>query len=164
VPAIAKEAAQVTIVQRSPTWIAPWASRDGTINALRHFLPAKLVHALARGKYIVRDQGFFHLARRAPWLGKWLLRAMARWHVGRAFDLDTHFKPRYGPWEQRLCLAPDGDIFDALRNGRFAMRTGEIERFEAAGIRLRSGEVLPADIIVSATGLRMDLMGGIEFE
>jgi cation diffusion facilitator CzcD-associated flavoprotein CzcO len=164
VPALATEAAQVTIVQRSPGYIAPWGSRDGTINALRRILPAGIVHKLARGKYILRDQGFFQLARRAPWLGKWMLRAMARWHVGRGFDLDTHFTPRYPPWEQRLCLAPDGDLYDALRNGGVEMRTGEIERIEAAGIRLRSGELLPADVIVTATGLRMELMGGIDFE
>jgi len=163
-PALATRGAQVTMVQRSPTWIAPWASRDGTINALRRILPGKFVDRLARGKYILRDQGFFHLARRAPWLGKWMLRAMARWHVGRDFDLDTHFTPRYGPWEQRLCLAPDGDLFDALRDRRVDMRTDEIAAFEANGIRLRSGELLPVDVIVTATGLRMELMGGIDFE
>jgi cation diffusion facilitator CzcD-associated flavoprotein CzcO len=162
VPALAKAAAQVTIVQRSPGYIAPWASRDGTINFLRRVLPASVVNTLARGKYVARDQGFFHLARRAPNRGRKLLRAMARWHVGRGFDLDTHFTPRYGPWVQRLCLAPDGDLFDALASGRAEMRTAEIERVENDGLRLKSGELLPADIIVTATGLRMELMPGVE--
>jgi len=162
VPALAREAAQVTIVQRSPGYIAPWASRDGTINFLRRILPPRAVDAIARGKYVLRDQGFFHLARRSPWLGKKLLRAMARWHVGREFDLDTHFSPRYNPWEQRLCLAPDGDIYDCLRSGRVAMRTGAIARVENDGLRMESGELLAADVIVTATGLRMELMPGVE--
>ena len=162
VPALANDAAQVTIVQRSPSYVAPWASRDGTINLLRKLMPARAAHAFARGKYVLRDQVFFQVARRAPWLGKRVLRALARWHVGRGYDLDAHFTPRYGPWEQRLCLAPDGDLFDCLRDGRLGMRTGEIERIEATGIRLSTGELLPADIIVTATGLRMELMQGIE--
>ena len=162
VPALAKDAAQVTIVQRSPGYIAPWASRDGTINLLRRILPAAFVDRLARGKYVARDQGFFHLARRAPGLAKKLLRAMNRWQAGRDFDLDTHFSPRYEPWVQRLCLAPDGDLYDALRSGRVAMRTGEIERIENDGLRLKSGESLRADVIVTATGLRMELMPGVE--
>jgi cation diffusion facilitator CzcD-associated flavoprotein CzcO len=161
VPALAQDAAQVTIVQRSPGYVAPWRSRDRAVNALRRILPAGFVHRLARAKYIARDLGFFQLARRAPWLGKLVLRAMARWHVGRAFDLDAHFRPGYGPWEQRLCLAPDGDLFACLRSGRVDMRTGEIARFEPAGIRLASGELLPADFIVTATGLRMELMPGV---
>jgi cation diffusion facilitator CzcD-associated flavoprotein CzcO len=162
VPALAIEAAQVTIVQRSPSYVVPWASRDPSIQWLRRLLPAALVHRLARAKYVARDLTFFHIGRRAPWLGKRILRAMARWHVGRGFDLATHFTPRYRPWEQRLCLAPDGDLFDCLRTGRVEMRTGEIAGFEAEGLRLRSGELLPADIIVTATGLRMELMTGVE--
>jgi cation diffusion facilitator CzcD-associated flavoprotein CzcO len=162
VPALAREAAQVTVVQRSPSYIAPWASRDGAINLLRRVLPAAFVDTIARGKYVARDQGFFHLARRAPKLGKKLLRAMVRWHVGRDFDLDTHFTPRYGPWVQRLCLAPDGDFYDCVGAGRVGMRTAEIERIENTGVRLKSGELLPADIIVTATGLRMELMAGVE--
>ena len=162
VPALSTEAAQVTIVQRSPSYIAPWSSRDGLVNLLRRILPASLVDRFARAKYVLRDQGFFHLARRAPWFGKKLLRAMARRHVGRDFDLDAHFSPRYGPWEQRLCLAPDGDLYQALRSGRVDMRTGEIERIDNGGVLLKSGELLPADIIVTATGLRMELMEGID--
>jgi cation diffusion facilitator CzcD-associated flavoprotein CzcO len=162
VPALARDAAQVTIVQRSPSYIAPWASRDATVNLLRKILPASFVDRFARGKYVLRDQGFFHLARRWPSLGKKFLRAMSRWRAGRDFDLDTHFSPRYGPWEQRLCLAPDGDLFECVRSGRVDMRTGEIQRVEENGLRLQSGELLPADIIVTATGLRMELMPGVE--
>jgi monooxygenase len=162
VPALAKDAAQVTIVQRSPSYVAPWGSRDAGVNLLRKLLPEAMADAYARGKYIARDLAVFQIARRIPWLGKRVLRAMARWHLGFGYDLDTHFTPRYPPWEQRLCLAPDGDLFQALRNGSVAMRTGPIGGFEAAGIRLRSGELVCADIIVTATGLRMELMSGIE--
>jgi len=162
VPALANEAAEVTIVQRSPGYVVPWASRDWSINLLRKLLPKRIAHGLARGKYVARDLLFFQVARRTPWLGKRVLRAMARWHVGRGFDLDAHFTPSYGPWEQRLCLAPDGDLFEALRAGRIQMRTGGIARFEPAGIRMQDGELLPADIIVTATGLRMELMSGVE--
>ena len=162
VPALAQQAARVTIVQRSPGYVAPWGSRDWSVNVLRTIAPRAWANAYARGKYVLRDQAFFQVGRRAPWLGKRVLRALARWHVGPDFDLATHFTPSYKPWEQRLCLAPDGDLFRALREGRIEMRTDRIERIEAGGIRLRSGELLPADIIVTATGLRMELMSGVE--
>ena len=87
---------------------------------------------------------------------------MARWRVGRGYDLDAHFRPRYEPWVQRLCLAPDGDLFDCLRSGRLQMRTDVVAGFERQGVRLGSGELLPADIIVTATGLNMVLMQGID--
>ena len=162
VPALASLAAQVSIVQRSPGYVVPWASRDALVNLLRRLLPASLAHKLARGKYIARDLGFFQLARRAPWLGKRVLRAMARWQVGRDYDLDAHFSPRYDPWQQRLCLAPDGDLYQCLRSGRVQMRTDAIKRIEREGIRLGSGELVPADLIVTATGLNMRLMPGVE--
>jgi cation diffusion facilitator CzcD-associated flavoprotein CzcO len=162
VPALARDGAEVTIVQRSPSYVAPWGSRDRAVNLLRHLLPGRLVDWLARGKYLLRDQLFFQLARRVPAFGKRLLRALARWHVGRGYDLDAHFSPRYAPWQQRLCLAPDGDLFACLRSGDVEMRTDVIAGFERQGIRLGSGELLPADIIVTATGLHVELMSGID--
>jgi cation diffusion facilitator CzcD-associated flavoprotein CzcO len=162
VPTLAAQAAAVTIVQRSPGYVAAWASRDRVVALLRRIGLASFAQRFARAKYVLRDQAFFHIARRAPWLAKRVLRAMARWHAGPDFDLDAHFRPRYGPWEQRVCLAPDGDLYECLRNGRVDMRTGEIARIEAEGLRLRTGELLPADIIVTATGLRMELMSGVE--
>jgi monooxygenase len=162
VPSLAKQAASVTIVQRSPGYVAPWGSRDRAVELLRWLLPARVANTLARGKYIARDLAFFQLARRAPWLAKRVLRAMARWRVGPGFDLDAHFRPRYDPWQQRLCLAPDGDLYEDLRQGRVQMHTGAIACIEPAGIRLKSGELLPADLIVTATGLRMELMSGVQ--
>lgn len=162
VPAMAGAAAGVTMLQRSPTWMVSRASRDWLSNALRAVLPARLGYRIARGKFIARDMFFYQLATRLPRLAGGLLLCLLRWDLGPRANIARDFTPRYPPWDQRLCLVPDGDLFDCLKEGSACIETGVIERITATGIRLQSGKELPADIIVTATGLEMELMGGVE--
>ena len=164
VPAMAGEAVHVTMLQRSPGYLVARPSRDRVANALRKLFPRGIGHRLARLKYLVRDMTFHQMAIRLPWLTRRLLLGLLRWKIGSGHDLARDFSPRYRPWEQRLCLVPDGDLFDSLRSRSASVVTGEIDRFTPGGILLTSGEVLPADIIVTATGLNMQIMDGVELE
>jgi cation diffusion facilitator CzcD-associated flavoprotein CzcO len=165
VPALATgsgSARHVTMLQRSPTYIASMPSHDRIAETLGRFLPTKAVYALSRWRRIVFGMLSFKLARSRPEFMKHLLMRGVRHELGPYFDVATHFTPRYDPWDQRLCLAPDGDFFAALRDGRASIVTDHIERFTETGIDLRSGEHLDADLIVSATGLEILVLGGIE--
>jgi len=163
VPEMAKTAAQVTMLQRSPTYIVARPSEDGIANWLRARLPGKLAYRLTRLKNISLGQFFYRLARRKPEKTKERLIQMVRDELGQDYDVATHFTPRYNPWDQRICLVPDADLFASIREGRAAVVTDQIETFEEDGIRLKSGDLLPADVIVTATGLDMQLMSGIPF-
>ena len=164
VPELAKTAAHVTLLQRSPTYIVSIPGEDAIANWLRRHLPDKLAHGLSRWKNVFLGLLLYTLARRLPnFMTKVMLRA-AQKQLGPDFDVNRHLRPRYKPWDQRLCLAPDGDLFRAIRSGQVTMVTGEIESFTPAGLRLRSGEQLEADVIVSATGLQLRLMGGMRLE
>jgi cation diffusion facilitator CzcD-associated flavoprotein CzcO len=161
VPALAKTAAHVTMLQRSPTWIVSMPERDAIASALRAVLPARWAYRLSRWKNVSIMWLLYRMARRFPRLVGRALLAQVRRHVGPGFDVFTHFRPRYGPWEQRLCLVPDGDLFRALHEGRASVATGTIETFTETGVRLVSGEEIPADVVVTATGLVMQLLGGV---
>jgi cation diffusion facilitator CzcD-associated flavoprotein CzcO len=161
VPAMAERAAHVTMLQRSPTYVAAQPGRDAIANGLRRVLPARAAYAAARWKNVLRGTFFYTLARRRPNLMRRLLRAGARRELGRGYDVDTHFAPHYQPWDQRLCVAPDGDLFRALRGGRASVVTDHVDAFTASGIRLRSGAHLDADVVVTATGLTLRLLGGV---
>ncbi len=163
VPEMAKTAAHVTMLQRSPTYIVARPSEDGIANWLRAKLPGKLAYRLTRLKNISLGQFFYRLARRKPEKTKERLIQMVRDELGQDYDVETHFTPRYNPWDQRICLVPDADLFASIREGRASVATDQIETFEEEGIRLKSGDLLPADIIVTATGLDMQLMSGIPF-
>jgi len=164
VPAMARGdagAAHVTMLQRSPTYMVAMPSRDPVADRLRRWLPQQLAYRVIRWKNIALGRWFFHLARTRPeWFKAGLLRQAAR-QLPKGYDLHTHFTPRYQPWDQRLCLVPDGDLFKAIRLGRADIVTGEIERFTPGGIRLRTGEELPADLVVLATGLELDAPGDL---
>jgi cation diffusion facilitator CzcD-associated flavoprotein CzcO len=162
VPEMAKRAAHVTMLQRSPSYVVSRPSVDGIAERLKRLLPATLAYRLTRLKNVALTMFFFNLARRRPAKVKEKLVALVRDELGPDFDVETHFTPRYNPWDQRVCLVPDGDLFAAIREGRVSVETGAIERFEPEGIRLASGEILPADVIVTATGLNIALMGGAE--
>ena len=162
VPEMARTAAHVTMLQRSPTYVASGPAEDGQANTLRKWLPAKLASDLIRWRNILFQMYFFNLTRKRPELAKKALIDRVRGHLGPDYDVDTHFTPSYNPWDQRLCLVPDGDLFEAIKAGSASVVTDHIEAFEAGGIRLKSGMTLPADIIVTATGLEMQLMGGLE--
>ncbi len=159
VPAMAEKAAKVTMLQRSPTYIVARPAEDGLANFLRKHLPAKLAYALTRWHNVFLGRWFFWYCRRFPERARRKLLDMTRTEVPEDFDFEKHLVPRYNPWDQRLCLAPDGDFFEALRKGKSQIVTDEIEKFTAKGIRLKSGEELEADIIVSATGLDLKFFG-----
>ncbi|HYA05934.1 MAG TPA: NAD(P)/FAD-dependent oxidoreductase [Xanthobacteraceae bacterium] len=162
IPVIAETAAHVTMLQRSPTYIVSRPSTDAIANWLRRRLPTRLAYALARWYNVLLALYFFNLARRKPDAVKQWIVAQARAQLGADYDVKTHFTPRYKPWDQRMCFAPDADFFRAIKAGKAEVVTDQIETFTATGIRLRSGRELAADIVVTATGLRLLMLGGIK--
>ena len=157
-PALAREAAHVTLVQRTPSYIVARPSVDAIAERLKRLLPARAAYALARWKNVALSWFFYRLARRRPERIAAKLIALAKADVGDRFD-ESAFTPPYKPWDQRLCLVPDGDLFTAIRDGRVAMATGAIERFTERGLRLANGAEVEADIIVAATGLKVVAVG-----
>ena len=162
VPAIADGGAKVTLVQRSPTYIFSRPATDPLAASLRHWLPSRLAWRLMRLKQLFLSAYFYALCRRQPEKIRAFLRRTAKEHLGPSVDVDTHFKPRYNPWDQRLCLIPDGDLFRVLREGSARIVTEQIERLTEKGLKLHSGEEIDADIIVTATGLSIELLGGMD--
>ncbi|MFI7281286.1 NAD(P)-binding domain-containing protein [Micromonospora chersina] len=161
VPAMAERAGHVTMLQRSPTYVIALPSRDPLADAARRWLPAKAAYAVTRWKNVALGVANFQLSRRAPGVVKKFLRRAAKGRLPVGYDLDRHFSPRYNPWDQRLCVVPDGDLFDALRAGTASVVTDTIDTFTERGIRLGSGEELPADVVVTATGLNLLALGGM---
>jgi monooxygenase len=161
VPALAELGAHVTMLQRSPTYILSIPAQDPLADLLRARLPAKLAYSLVRWKNVLLMMFNFNLARRAPRLMRALIQRLARKQLPADFDVDTHFNPAYEPWDQRLCFVPDGDFFRAIARGDAAVVTGEIDAITAHGVRLGSGEELPADVLVAATGLNLLMLGGM---
>jgi len=161
VPAMAREAAHVTMLQRSPSYIVSAPGRDRIARAVKH-LPGG--DRLVRWKNILLGMAFFTYARRRPASVRRAIAKGVRKSLGADYDVETHFSPRYDPWDQRLCLVPDGDLFEAINGGKASIATGEIDSFTATGLRLKSGDELPADIVVTATGLVMRMAGGIALE
>ena len=162
VPALAKQAAHVTMLQRSPTYIVAQPAEDATAAWLRRRLPRRLAHSLMRWQRIVMGIVTYSLMRWQPAVMKRQLVKMVRRQLGPTFDVARHFTPRYNPWDQRICLVPDGDLFAALTAGVASVETDHIAALTPRGIQLRSGKELPADIIVTATGLVMTLLHGVE--
>ena len=163
VPEMAKTAASVTMLQRSPTYVVSRPAEDRFANWLRAKLPGKLAYDIVRWRNVLLGMFFFNRARKRPERMKERLIGMVREELGPDYDVETHFTPLYNPWDQRLCLVPDGDLFAALREGRASVVTGKIDRFVPEGIRLESGDTLPADIIVTATGLELQLLSDVAF-
>jgi cation diffusion facilitator CzcD-associated flavoprotein CzcO len=161
-PAIAEKAAHVTMLQRSPTYMVSRPSEDTMANWLRQKLPAMLAYQITRWKNVLLGMWFFRLARRKPEKVKAGILGLIRKQLGPDYDVATHFTPRYNPWDQRLCLVPDGDLFREINAGRLSIVTDHIERFTRSGIKLKSGQDLEADIIVTATGLQMKLFSGLD--
>ncbi|NUT99353.1 MAG: NAD(P)/FAD-dependent oxidoreductase [Saccharothrix sp.] len=162
VPAMADTAAHVTMLQRSPTWISPVPGRDKIADALRSALPARLAHQLARAKNIAFTTGFYQFCRRFPGAARNLLTKLSTKSLKDPAAVREHFTPTYNPWDQRLCAVPDADLFKAVNSGKASVVTDHIDAFVPEGIRLKSGDVLPADVVVTATGLRLQAFGGIE--
>src|ERR1700712_5050237 len=162
VPERAKTPGHVTMLQRSPPYVFSRPAQDPVANKLRARLPAKLAYHIIRWRNVLWGMYFFQLSRRKPARVKQLILGGVRMALGADYDIATHFTPRYNPWDQRLCLVPDGDLFNAIREKRASVATGEIESFTKHGIRLRDGSELKADVIVTATGLVLQVLGGIE--
>lgn len=163
VPAIASETAHTTMLQRSPTYMGVGPSVDRTAIRLRKFLPDRLAYRLTRWKNIRRTDLIYRRSRSHPAKVKEVMIKAVAEALPDGYDVDTHFTPNYNPWDQRLCLVPDNDFFDAINEGNASVVTDEIESFTETGIELKSGEHLDADIIITATGLQMVALGEIEF-
>lgn len=169
VPTLAKKARKVTMLQRSPTYIVAAPEQDHFANRLRRFLPAGAAYRIARWKAILLGIYTFQLARRKPKLVKQHLLNEVRKALGKdldknSFDIEKHFTPSYKPWDQRICLVPDGDLFESIKNGSATVVTDHIDRFTETGVLLTSGAELPADIIVTATGLVMEVCSGLSLQ
>jgi len=161
VPAMTDKAAHVTMLQRSPTYLVVLPRRDAFADVARRLLPARPANTVARAKNILQAQGFYLLARRRPQAARRLLRSFAMSAFGDEAYVDEHFKPAYEPWDQRLCVIPEGDLYAAINSGAASVVTDHIDTFVPEGVRLRSGTVLEADIVISATGLSLQPVGGM---
>lgn len=161
VPAMAETAGHVTMLQRSPSYVMTRPAVDAQALWLQNRFPASAAASATRWKNILLGLGFFKFARRFPEFTSKLIRAGVRKELGDEW-VEPHFSPTYGPWDQRVCLVPDGDLFRSVKEGRASVVTDHIETFTETGVTLRSGEALPADIVVTATGLRLQFLGGME--
>lgn len=161
VPSMAEAAEHVTMVQRSPSYVLSLPGKDIIADKLIGKVPPKFLFPALRWKNVLSAMLLFRLSRRAPQVMKTLLRKGVLSQVPAGYDVDTHFAPTYNPWDQRMCFVPDGDLFKSLRSGRASIVTGEIDHFTATGLKLKSGEDVAADIIVTATGLNVLALGGM---
>jgi cation diffusion facilitator CzcD-associated flavoprotein CzcO len=164
VPNMADQAAHVTMVQRSPTYVVSRPEEDRLANTLRKILPEKWAYALTRFKNVQLQRFVYARTRSQPREVRDRLLGMVRAELGADYDIDTHFTPRYDPWDQRLCLIPDGDLFEGIREGRVSVVTEQLARFTKSGLQMESGREIDADVVVTATGLELKLLGGVEFE
>jgi monooxygenase len=164
VPSLATEAAHVTMLQRSPTYIASVASASPLPGMLKRVLPEKRAGAITRWILALGTQAFYQVSQRRPKIVKRLLLRGVKKQLPDGYDVATHFTPNYNPWDQRLCAVPDGDLFKSIRNGSASVVTDHIDTFTETGLRLSSGAELPADIIVTATGLELLFLGGAELQ
>jgi cation diffusion facilitator CzcD-associated flavoprotein CzcO len=162
VPAMAERAEHVTMLQRSPTYIASLPAEDPIAGSLRRVLPDRAVYAIVRWKNVLLQTAFYQLSRRRPQVVKRMIRRGVERALPAGYDVDKHFKPRYNPWDQRMCLVPNGDLFEAIRDGSASVVTDTIDSFTEGGVKLDSGEELEADVIVTATGLNLLFLGGME--
>ncbi|MFM8393242.1 MAG: FAD-containing monooxygenase EthA, partial [Acidobacteriota bacterium] len=157
---MAAQAAHVTMLQRSPAYIFSLPAVDIVARWLKRLLPLRLAYGLTRWKNIVLQMISFNLLRRFPTFARRRLTSLVREQLGPDFDLETHFSPRYNPWDERLCVVPDNDLFAAIRTGKVDVVTDQIETLNPTGLRLASGRQLEADIIVTATVLELQFAGG----
>jgi monooxygenase len=164
VPAMAEQAEHVVMLQRSPSYLVSRPFKDATANFLRKVLPDSWAYAVTRWRNTMFQQLIYRRSRTHPDHLRAKLLKRVRKELGPDYDVDTHFNPSYNPWDQRLCLVPDSDFFEAVKSEKSSVVTDHIERFTQGGILLKSGRELEADIIVTATGLNMSLMGDIEFK
>ncbi len=162
VPAMAEQAEHVTMLQRSPSYVVSLPAEDPIARVLRRLLPLQKAYTLVRWKNVLITMLIFELSRHRPSLMKALIRKGLERNLPEGYDIDTHFKPTYNPWDQRMCLVPDGDLFEAIKSDGVSVVTDHIESFTETGVRLVSGRELDADVIVTATGLNLLVYGGVQ--
>ncbi|MFW0793399.1 NAD(P)/FAD-dependent oxidoreductase [Gordonia sp. CPCC 205515] len=162
IPALAEQAGELTMLQRSPSYIASMSQRQRISPILRKVLPAKLAHQLIRSRYAAQTAAIVHGTHRFPTVGRKLIRAGVAKELPEDYPIDVHFNPAYNPWEQRMCMVPDGDLFVDIRENRVEMVTDHIDRFDATGVLLKSGRHLDADIVITATGLNLLAFGDVK--
>ncbi|MDP3892257.1 NAD(P)/FAD-dependent oxidoreductase [Nocardioides sp.] len=162
IPNLAKDAAHVTMLQRSPTYIISQPTTDPIAEQMIRRLPSRMASKAVRGRYLATSIGFYEFCQRRPQAARTLLRKLLERQLPPDVDFDTHFKPQYDPWDQRLCLVPSGDLFKALRQHTVDIETDHIDTFTEKGVRLASGKELAADIVVTATGLNLLAFGGAQ--
>jgi cation diffusion facilitator CzcD-associated flavoprotein CzcO len=160
IPSLTEKAAKVTMLQRSPTYLFSAPKYSPFADVLRKVLPRQIAHLIIRQRIALAEAVIWFLARKTPGFVRWWLRRTAISNLPKGYDVDTHFKPRYQPWDQRLCLIPDADLYVTIGEGRAEVVTDHIDHFESAGIVVSSGQHLDADIIVTATGLQLQALGG----
>ena len=163
IPKLAEKAKHVVMLQRSPTYMRATPNQDSVAAAMRKILPNKVAYNITRWKSILLGNFFYRRTRTHPEKTKKMLLDMVKDELPEDYDIDTHFTPSYFPWDERICLVPDGDLFTAIREGTASVVTDHIDSFTETGIALKSGEHLDADIVVTATGLNLEVMGGIDF-
>src|ERR1700733_5250168 len=162
VPAMTERAAHVTMLQRSPSYVVSLPEKYPIAHLLQRVLPADRAYSVTRRKNVWMQRTFYELSQRRPGLVKWLLRKGLERSLPAGYDIDTHFTPEYGPWDQRLCAVPDGDLFAAISSGRASVVTDRTSTFTERGIMLESGAELEADVVITATGLDLQVLGGVE--
>jgi cation diffusion facilitator CzcD-associated flavoprotein CzcO len=161
IPSLTQKAAHVTMLQRSPSYLFSMRRIDPMVNAIRKVLPAKTSHWVVRWRNALFAWALYNFARTAPSVMKRVIRHRAERNLPLGYDIDTHFKPRYNPWDQRLCLILDSDLYREVAEGRADVVTDQIDHFDSTGIVLKSGKHLDTDVIVTATGLQLQALGGI---
>ncbi|OBA78149.1 FAD-dependent oxidoreductase [Mycobacterium sp. 1164966.3] len=161
VPALAEKAAHVTMLQRTPSYMISAPKVEPTANALRKALPLRLAHWIVRWRNAFVAQLMWVIARKAPQFSKWLLRRMAERNLPENYPIDTHFAPPYDPWDQRLCFLVEADLYKAISDGSVEMVTDHIDHVDVSGIALKSGRRIDADVIIAATGLQLQALGGV---
>jgi cation diffusion facilitator CzcD-associated flavoprotein CzcO len=162
VPSMSNDAGHVTMLQRSPTYVVSIPGEDPIANFVRRLLPEKAAYAVVRWKNVLLQMAVYRLSRRRPKLVRNLIRKGTIKALPEGYEVDKHFKPKYDPWDQRMCAIPDGDLFEAISAGRAEIVTDRIETFTEDGLKLESGQELEADIVITATGLNLLFLGGIE--
>ena len=164
VPEMAKDAKHVTMLQRSPTYVVSAPQQDPLAIFLQKYLPSKLSYLIVRWKNILRQQWYFRLCKKNPKRVKDFIISQVRKSLGHDYDVDKHFTPNYNPWDQRMCLVPNGDLFKSIRKKQTSVITDTIDKFTATGIKLVSGKTLAADLIVTATGLNLEICSNINLK
>ena len=164
VPAMAAKAAHVVMLQRSPTYVVARPAEETIAHRLRQWLPTRTVHAIVRWKNILLQMYLYQISRHKPAAVRAQIIKLAQAEIGPEFNAAEYFNPRYEPWDQRMCIVPDGDLFAALREGKASIVNGEVDTFTGRGLRLISGQEIEADVIVTATGLKVRLMGAVAIE